>query len=45
MKQVSWTRVALLVVGILALIPATVAFGLLGFVGVLFFMLLAAMAR
>ncbi len=45
MKRVSWIRVSLLVVGLLALVPATVVFGIFGFAGVLFFMLLAVLAK
>ena len=43
--MVSWLRVLLLVGGVLALLPLTVAFGLFGFIGDLFFMLLAAFAQ
>lgn len=41
---VSWLRVALLVLGVLALLPATVLFGGYGFLGVLVFLILAAVA-
>jgi hypothetical protein len=44
-QQVSWVRVALMVGGVVALLPATVLFGLYGFIAVLFFLLLAAIAR
>lgn len=43
--RISWLRVALLVAGVLALLPLTVVFGLYGFLGGLFFLLLAALAR
>jgi hypothetical protein len=41
----SWLRITLMVVGVLALLPLTLVFGVLGFVGGLFFLLLAAMAK
>jgi hypothetical protein len=40
----SWLRITLLVVGVLALLPLTIVFGLFGFFGGLFFLLLAAFA-
>jgi len=43
--SVSWLRIAFLVIGVLALVPLTIVFGLFGFLGALFFMLLAAMAK
>jgi hypothetical protein len=42
---VSWLRIGLLVGAVLALMPLTVRFGLFGFVGGLFFLLLAALAK
>lgn len=41
----SWLRITLMVVGVLALIPLTILFGLVGFLGGLFFLLLAAFAK
>jgi hypothetical protein len=41
----SWLRITLLVVGVLALLPLTFLFGLFGFLGGLFFLLLAAFAK
>jgi hypothetical protein len=41
----SWLRIALMVAGILALVPLTIVFGLFGFLGGLFFLLLAALAK
>jgi hypothetical protein len=40
----SWIRISLMVGGLLALVPLTVLFGLYGFLGGLFFLLLAAIA-
>jgi hypothetical protein len=42
---VSWLRISLMVVGLLALLPLTLLFGLYGFLAALFFLLLAAMAK
>lgn len=42
---ISWLRVTLLVVGVLAIVPMTLLFGLYGFIGALFFLLLAAIAK
>lgn len=44
-QGISWLRIALLVIGVLALLPLTFVFGLFGFLGGLFFMLLAALAE
>lgn len=43
--RVSWLRIALLVIGVLALLPLTFMFGLFGFLAALFFLLLAAFAK
>lgn len=43
-KKVSGLRIIMMVGGLLALLPATLLFGLFGFIGVLFFILLAAIA-
>jgi hypothetical protein len=43
--QVNPVRVMLMVCGVVALIPATVLFGLFGFAGMMFFLLLVAMAK
>lgn len=40
----SWLRIALLVLGVFALVPLTLLFGLYGFLGGLLFLLLAALA-
>lgn len=40
----SWLRIALMVVGVLALLPLTMIFGVFGFIGGLFFLLIAALA-
>jgi hypothetical protein len=42
--RISWLRIGLLVSGLFALAPLTLLFGLYGFLGGLFFLLLAAMA-
>jgi hypothetical protein len=42
---VSALRIGLMVVGLLALLPLTVLFGIFGFVAALFFVLLAAIAK
>lgn len=44
-SSVSWIRIALLVGGIIALVPLTLAFGLFGFLAALFFLLLAVLAK
>ena len=44
-QTVSLLRVALMVGGVLALIPLTFLFGIFGFVGALFFLILAAFAQ
>jgi hypothetical protein len=44
-SQVSGLRIVLMVVGLLGLIPLTLLFGVFGFLGGLFFVLLAAMAK
>lgn len=44
-SRVSWLRVGLMTGGLLLLIPATVLFGIFGFLGILFFLLLAAIAK
>jgi hypothetical protein len=41
----SWLRIMLLVVGVLALVPLTILFGLFGFLFGLLFLLLAAFAK
>jgi len=43
--EVSWLRVGLLVVGVLALLPLALLFGIYGFVTACLFILLAALAR
>jgi len=43
--KTSWLRVALMVGGVLALIPLTLLFGVFGFFAGLFFLLLAAFAK
>jgi hypothetical protein len=43
-QTVSGLRIALMVGGVLALIPLTILFGLIGLLGGLFFLLLAALA-
>jgi hypothetical protein len=43
--RVSWTRVAMMTVAVLALLPSTIAFGMYGFTGVLFAILLVALAK
>jgi hypothetical protein len=44
-QPISLLRIALLVGGVLALIPLTLLFGLFGFLGGLVFLLLAAFAK
>jgi hypothetical protein len=41
----SMLRVAMMVVGVLAIVPATIFFGVFGFVGALVFIVLAAFAK
>jgi hypothetical protein len=43
--RVSWIRIAMLTVAVLALLPSTIAFGMYGFTGVLFATLLVALAK
>lgn len=43
--NVSWLRIALMVGGVVALIPLTLLFGVWGFLATLFFLLLAALAK
>jgi hypothetical protein len=43
-SKTSWLRIALMVAGVLSIIPLTLMFGLFGFVAALFFLVLAAFA-
>jgi len=43
--RTSWLRILLLVIGVLALLPLTILFGLFGFIGGLFVLLLVAFAQ
>jgi hypothetical protein len=42
--RVSWLRIGLMMLGLFALVPLTLMFGMFGFLGGLFFLLLAAIA-
>lgn len=42
---ISWVRIVLLVVGLLAMLPLTLLFGFYGFVVALIFLLAAAVAK
>jgi len=44
-SETSILRIVLMVVGVLAILPLTLTFGIYGFLGALFFLLLAAFAK